>query len=196
MSHVPAFKIQHTDCLDDYAAERDLFWNSLSEAHCRMYFCGHDHFYDHTRLDDGDGNPDNDVHQFVVGTAGAPLVADGAYDGANGVWKPTRIFHEAQYGYLSVQIDGATVKSTWYHRTGTKTYTATSEGLGYLANPPAPVILVSSSGGRLALSWSGAGALQASKSITGGYTNVPGATSPYVITNFASPSLFYRVAAP
>jgi len=37
----------------------------------RAYLCGHDHGYAHARIDDGDGDYSNDVHQFVVGTAGA-----------------------------------------------------------------------------------------------------------------------------
>ena len=50
--HEPAFKADHTDCLDDYPADRDIFWASLADAGGRTYFCGHDHFYDHARIDD------------------------------------------------------------------------------------------------------------------------------------------------
>ena len=82
--HEPAFQAQHTDCLDDYVANRDAFWASLGDAGGRTYFAGHDHFYDHARVNDGDGDPDNDLHQYIVGTAGAPLRDwSPPYNGAN-----------------------------------------------------------------------------------------------------------------
>jgi len=65
--HEPAFKLVHEDCLDDYPENRDTFWDSIADAGGRAYFAGHDHFYDHSRLDDGDANPDNDLHQYIVG---------------------------------------------------------------------------------------------------------------------------------
>ena len=69
--HVPAFKVHHSDCLDDYVSARDAFWQSLKNAGCRVYACGHDHFYDHAVI--SDGNTENDIHQYLVGTGGAPL---------------------------------------------------------------------------------------------------------------------------
>lgn len=69
--HEPAFRAFHTDCLDNYPSERDALWDSIREAGGRTYFCGHDHFYDHARVDDGDGDPNNDIHQYIIGTAGA-----------------------------------------------------------------------------------------------------------------------------
>ena len=60
--HEPAFRALHYDCLDMHPDRRDAFWNSLKAAGSRAYFCGHDHFYDHARVDDGDGNPNNAVH--------------------------------------------------------------------------------------------------------------------------------------
>ncbi|NQU84426.1 MAG: metallophosphoesterase, partial [Mariniphaga sp.] len=75
-SHEPAFKVDHADCLHgnssfsiDYSKDRDVFWKSIARARSRTYFCGHDHGYAHSRIDDGDNNIYNDVHQFVVGTA-------------------------------------------------------------------------------------------------------------------------------
>ena len=62
--HEQAFRALHTDCLDYFPAQRDAFWAAIKNAGGRTYFCGHDHFYDHARVDDGDGNPDNDIHQF------------------------------------------------------------------------------------------------------------------------------------
>ena len=31
-------------------------------------FAGHDHFYDRARIDDGNGDADNDVRQLIVGS--------------------------------------------------------------------------------------------------------------------------------
>ena len=52
-----------------YPAARDSLWESLLSAGAKIYFSGHDHFYDHTIIDDGDENPQNDMHQVIVGTA-------------------------------------------------------------------------------------------------------------------------------
>jgi PKD repeat protein len=120
--HMPAFKANHTDCLDDYPANRDAFWNSLQNAGAGAYFAGHDHFYDHARIDDGDGNPDNDVHQLIVGSGGAPFTSSYAYNGLNTAWTPVNQYHEMQYGYSVVEISGLQVTMTFYHRTGAKAY--------------------------------------------------------------------------
>lgn len=127
-THEPAFKVRHTDCLDDQATKRNTFWTSLeNEAGCRMYFCGHDHFYDHARLDDGDANPDDDVHQFVVGTAGAPLRDSASYDGTNGSWTPVRIkwrggATSSNYGYVVVEVWGDNVTAHWKLRNAANVY--------------------------------------------------------------------------
>lgn len=115
--HEPAFKVLHKDCLDDHPAQRDVLWESIAAEGGRAFFSGHDHFYDHARIDDGDGNPDNDVHQMIV-TSGAPLYGDGPYDGENGKWTPVRILHEKQVGYVLVEIDGLDATLTHKSRTG------------------------------------------------------------------------------
>jgi hypothetical protein len=122
--HEPAFKVEHTDCLDNDPVTRDAFWSDLTSAGGRVYFAGHDHFFDAARIDDGNGNPDDDGHQIIVGTGGAPLYADGAYNGDNGPYIPLREYHEADYGYVMVDIDGSDVSMTWMHRTETGTYQA------------------------------------------------------------------------
>ena len=163
MTHEPAFSSDHNDCLDDKPAERNTFVNSLISAGGRSLFVGHDHFYNHLRADDGDGNLDNDLHQFVVGTAGAPLRDEGDYGGDTGPWTPTKdidgdgiiddedagiddpdeIPFESEYGYMVVEIDGLDVDMTWWHRTGEDTYEATVEGFSYTAIPePASMTLL------------------------------------------------------
>ena len=102
-----------------------LFWNSLADEGARVYFCGHDHFYDRCRLDDGDDNINNDLHQYIVGTAGAPLRGDDVYNGFNSIWTPVRVLHEREYGYALVEIVGAHVTITWKHRTAANVYETT-----------------------------------------------------------------------
>lgn len=138
--HLPAFKVNHADTLDDYPSDRDTFWRGLTNAGARAYFCGHDHFYDHMRLDDGDGNPTNDVHQYIIGTGGAPLTGDGLYDGNNGSWNPQRVLHEAQYGYLVVDIDRLDVTITWKHRISADTYVGTSDVASNHILPERPIL--------------------------------------------------------
>jgi len=57
-----------------------------------------------------------------------------------------------------------------------------------VVNPP--VIVLSGN----TLTWSGGGNLQAATNVTGPYTNVPGAASPYTFTVTPGvPQLYYRV---
>ena len=115
--HEPAFKLFHAG-MGASPGERNLFWESLEDAGVKAFFCGHDHFYDHAVIDNGDGHPENDVHQVIVGTGGGSFHADAEYDGDNGRWTPVRLFHEQEHGYVLVEIDSLDVKMTWKHRTG------------------------------------------------------------------------------
>ncbi len=135
--HLPAFSVYHSDTLASYPAERDAFWNSLAAVGGRTYFAGHDHLYNHARLDDGDGNPDDDVHQLVVGTGGAPLYSwGGNYAGDNGAWTPQRVYDESDYGYSLVEVDGLQVTITWKHRVSPGVYQATGDIFSYTVIPP------------------------------------------------------------
>jgi len=104
--HEAAFKVFHTDCLDDSVTERDAFWKSLSAAGVRAYFCGHDHFFDTARVDDGDGKADNDLFQVVVGTGGGELHDKFNYVGENSTYIPTGLSHLMVNGYLLVEVSG------------------------------------------------------------------------------------------
>ncbi len=122
--HEPAFQADHEDCLDDYPAKRDKFWASIEKAGVRAYFCGHDHFYNHATVDD-DGNPANDVHQYIVGTAGAPLYRwSPPYEGDNSDYTVENIHHARKHGYVLVEIDGLDVTVTWMQRTAGGIYRA------------------------------------------------------------------------
>ena len=108
--HEPVFKVFHTDNLDDYVTERDAFWKSMAEAGGRTYFSGHDHFFDLARIDDGDGNPNNDLYQAVVGTGGGELFDRYNYfnNSANSTYTPTQLSHLMANGYLLVEVSGET----------------------------------------------------------------------------------------
>jgi len=122
--HEPAFKTKHTACLDDYPDDRDVFWASIEKAGGRTYFCGHDHLYNHARVDD-DGEPSNDIHQYVAGTAGAPLREwPGEYDGVNNDYTVENIYHASEFGYCLVEVNGPDVTITWFERVGPGKYKA------------------------------------------------------------------------
>lgn len=133
--HEPAFKVRNSSNLAVYPSDRNTFWNSIAAEGGRTYFAGHDHFYDHARLEDGDVHPDDDLHQFIVGTAGATLYDDEPYDGDNGCWTPQGLYHEKQYGYVLVEIDGLNATLTWKHRTAPGVYEATGEVFTYTVIP-------------------------------------------------------------
>lgn len=109
--HDPAFKVHHNDSLAYYPAERDAFWSSIVKAGGRIYFCGHDHFYNRALIMDASGN---DTRQLVIGSCGAP--------GDQYLWKPPyaegpRVvaeYHDNKhYGYALVTIDGNNVTVDW-----------------------------------------------------------------------------------
>ncbi len=115
--HEPAFRTFHPDCLDAHPAQRDVFWNSLRRAGVRAYFCGHDHYYDRAVVDDGDGDPGNDIHQLIAATAGAPFYTwSPPYDGNNGDFTPEQVCHVERYGYILVDVDGLDATLTWMER--------------------------------------------------------------------------------
>jgi hypothetical protein len=192
MGHQPAFKVYHTSCLDTHPAARDAFWRSLGNARCRVYFSGHEHFYDHTRLDDGDANTSNDIHQVIVGTAGAPPNPDGPYDGANDFWTPVRIWHEEQNGYVVVEVEGLDVNVTWWHRVAPGSYASTADAFAYTASPLPIFLACTFTEGQLTLTWL-AGMLQTATNAIGPYGDVSGASSPHVITNLVDRQRFFRV---
>lgn len=151
--HEPAFQLYHWDCLDDYPAQRDRFWRSIQRAGGRTYFCGHDHFFHHTQLDDGDGQPDNDVHQYVIGTGGAHFYYFMLpYLGDNGPYIPILQHYERKFGYLLVEVNDLRVDLTRMNRRTNDILTRgiyePNETWGYAAQP---LILRSPNGGESVL---------------------------------------------
>ncbi len=120
--HEPAFATAHEDCLGSYPAERNAFWASIENAGGRTYFCGHDHIYNHARADD-DGNLANDIHQYIVGTAGAPLYDwSGSYGGDNDGYTLQNVHYAKELGYVLIKISGPKVTMRWMKRTGPGVY--------------------------------------------------------------------------
>jgi hypothetical protein len=195
MGHVPAFSAYHIDCLGTYPADRDAFWRSLSNAQCRIYFSGHDHFYDHSRLEDGDGDPDNDTHQIIVGTGGGFLYVDTPYDGTNGIWTPVRAFHEQIHGYVTVDVEGSRVSTHWHRRIAPDVFELTTEGFSYVAPPPVPRLRFSYSGTNLVLRWTGVRVLEESPGPYGPYSELPNASSPYRVNVSGDQTRYFRLAA-
>jgi len=115
--HEPAFRALHVDCLDNHPAQRDTFWKSLRTTGARMYLCGHDHFYDHAKVDDGDGKVSHDLHQYIIGTGGAAFYTwTPPYDGNNGDFHVTQVHHAQAYGYVLVEVNDLKVTATWMER--------------------------------------------------------------------------------
>lgn len=144
--HEPAFKAFHTDCLDDYPDERDAFWKSLSAAGARVYLCGHDHLFNVARIDDGDGDPSDDLYQYIVGTGGSTNWPPQRYQytGSNGMYTPVNVASVSNsYGYLLVEVSGPAasdrgVTLTWKQRTydaqtASYLYVATGSARSYTA---------------------------------------------------------------
>ncbi len=197
VGHEPAFKNNaHRDLLDNAPEERDAFWSALGRAHCRIYFCGHDHCYNHARVDDGDGDPENDVHQIVLGSIGGYLYPGAGYDGTNTLWTPVSIFRQDLHGFVEVRVDGNGVSSIWRPRIAPGIFQASSEVFTYAAEPPrvrGPRLYAVRRGADLELSWQATAYLQTSSEAGGPFTNIDGATSPFVVTNIPAQSRFFRL---
>ena len=142
--HEPAFKAFHTDCLGSVPTSRNNFWASLTAAGARCYLCGHDHFLNIARIDDGDGNPGNDLYQVIVGTGGSTNWPNMAYNynGTNAPYAPINLYSVTKtFGYLLVEISGTGsndlgVTMTWKERVsnnGVVSYVATTNVLSYSA---------------------------------------------------------------
>jgi len=114
--HTTAFTIDHPDTIALFADQRNVFVNNILAENGRVYFCGHDHFYDHIRLDNGDGDPNNDLHQFIL-NSDMKMYEDRQYYGDTGIWTPVRLDHRKCAGYMLVDINDLDVTLTWKYRT-------------------------------------------------------------------------------
>lgn len=146
--HESAFKVFHTDCLDDYSAERNTFWQSLSKAGVKCYFCGHDHFFNTALISDNDNDTSNDIYQVLTGGGGGWLMSQYNYNGTNSGYQPKEIFHSRQHGYILVEISGKTnsdliVTLKWKEKvpdiiTGTYKFVDSGKYITYTAKSKTP----------------------------------------------------------
>ena len=115
MAHDPAYPLgPHIgSSLDLYPTERDEFWNIMTEAGVRMYFCGHEHFYAR--------NLHGNIYQVINGTCGAPLST--GYSGTI-----------AQYHYVIVEVNGNHVDCVAKNDSG-----AVIDTWDYTVTPPASI---------------------------------------------------------
>ncbi len=133
-AHKMAFRVGvHVDNLDNDVVARDRFWNSIAAAGGRTFFCGHDHLYDHTAFTASGWPMKKAIHQFLIGTAGAPFYHGNDRNGANGPWLQTPISHiEDKFGYTVVDVDGPKVTITFKARQAPGVYVA-ADTWSYLA---------------------------------------------------------------
>lgn len=117
--HLPAFRTRNIKPgLDDDLAARNKFWESIKNAGGRTYFCGHEHFYNRARVDNGDSDPNNDIYQCIIGTSGATLYnwPGKNYPGHNEPYTVNNEYHAKQFGYVMVEINDLDVTLTWMQR--------------------------------------------------------------------------------
>jgi hypothetical protein len=130
----------------------------------------------------------------VLGAGGAPPMTKAPnYPGTNDTWTPIPIFHDVDYAYGLVNVDGPNVTITIKHRIGPNNYQSNGDVFTY-ASPRAPVLQVTGQGGpslRFDLS-----------QLRPGYTNaleeqaVLAAASWQVVTQFVSLSNTARITLP
>lgn len=111
--HEPAVQVNTSNCLAQFRAERDEFLDSLIDAGSRIYFCGHDHFYDHAIVTEGRNRA---IRQMVVGSGGAPPRGwSGIYGAAFGESNMAVNVRHVGYtnGYAMVTISNYTVTIEW-----------------------------------------------------------------------------------
>lgn len=119
--HEAAFKVFHSDCLDNYPTERNTFWQSIENAGVKAYFCGHDHFFDASKIGNGDADLNNDIHQVLVGGGGGWLMSKYQYNGSNSPYTQSALYHRKEHGYALVEVNGdlstdLEVTITWKER--------------------------------------------------------------------------------
>ncbi|HOO89551.1 MAG TPA: metallophosphoesterase [Syntrophales bacterium] len=106
--HEPAFETNHRDNLSFYPKERDAFWNAIGRAGGRVYFCGHDHFYNRALIRDDAGHS---IYQIIAGTGGGVLRK------WSGRYRDERVqgeYHNGDHhGYILVTVDGTKATFTW-----------------------------------------------------------------------------------
>ncbi|MBI2438879.1 MAG: metallophosphoesterase, partial [Lentisphaerae bacterium] len=111
--HEPAVQVYHSSILAQNRSARDAFINSLTAAGSRLYFCGHDHFYDHAIVTAPNGGT---LRQVVIGSGGAPFYDwSGVYGADFGESNMAVNVRHVGYtnGYSLVTVSNLTVTLEW-----------------------------------------------------------------------------------
>jgi hypothetical protein len=126
--HEPAFRAfdePGRDALDSDPCSRDAFWTSLENTGSRVYFCGHDHFYNLAKTNN-DSDPNDDVYQCINGPAGGDIRIGwpGTYPGDHSDYavENWEQHHAEARGYVLVTVNCGTVDVLWMERVGTEVY--------------------------------------------------------------------------
>ncbi len=78
--------------------------------------------------------PGIDIHQFVVGAAGAPFYTTNGYGGVKGTWGLTQIKHIGETpGYLWVEVDGLNVSINFFGKANPGDHYQVMDGFHYIA---------------------------------------------------------------
>ncbi len=106
MSHMPLWRGPHVEEYD-YAA-RETFIDYMTQRGGKMWLCGHDHFYSHTKVY---ADQQNEFHQFIVGTGGPISIhdPDNPWDGEYGKEGVDEVLRVNPHGYSSVTVIGDSV---------------------------------------------------------------------------------------
>lgn len=86
------------------------------------------------------GDLSNDLHQYVLGAGGAPPMTTAPnYPGVNDSWRPVPVFHDVDYAYGVVHVDGAKVTIDVKHRAGPNNFQSVGDLFTY-TSPRVPVM--------------------------------------------------------
>lgn len=130
------FSGNHTDGMFKSPEGRDAMLKSLIAAGSRAVFFGHDHLYDHCIAKVTAGGENESIHQFVVGTAGAPFVKTKELNTVDGIWSLTRAGHDGnRLGYCVVDVDGPTVTIVYKAETSPGVFTEVEKTSYQAPNP-------------------------------------------------------------
>lgn len=133
--HESAVQVTHSSCLAQNTTARNAFINSLTEAGGRLYFCGHDHFYDHAIVTAPNGRT---LRQMVIASGAEPGYDwSGIYGAAFGEQAmAVNVRHIGYtYGYTLVTISNFTVTAEWKGSSDLITWQALDTFQYALSNP-------------------------------------------------------------
>ncbi len=114
MSHATLWNVYHTEYEATFwQNERDEFINWMTSYGGRAHFTGHDHFYNHSKVTASSGY---EMHQFVVGTAGAPYYDFDSWNYGRG--DAQKVSHKKTHGYSTISVNGNKVTIHFKELTG------------------------------------------------------------------------------